>query len=149
MNTTDSNTPNSGARGLDNTLAVPSQPAYVHLPTSLPQLAQGQTLAEGRYQVLGLIGQGGMGAVYSVEQTYLKKKFALKILLPLSGGSTGMVVRRFQKEAQAASKLDHPNLVQAVDFGLIGEDQPFLVMDFVQGDTLAKYLASSTRGRLT
>jgi serine/threonine-protein kinase len=97
----------------------------------------GQVLAE-RYKILAAVGQGAMGSVYKVEQIFLRKIFALKTLNSIA--ASDLVVRRFQKEAQAASRLDHPNLVRAVDFGLIEGSQPFFVMEFVKGVTLDRYL---------
>jgi serine/threonine protein kinase len=105
-------------------------------------LRPGEIVA-GRYRVLAIIGTGGMGTVYRVEQLFLKKEFALKTLH--STNTTDLKVRRFQKEAQLASRLDHENLVRALDFGLIDNSQPFLIMDLVEGLTLAKYLESNGR----
>ncbi len=102
-------------------------------------------IIDGRYQVISVIGSGGHGSVYRVHQILLKKDFALKTLNPVSMSEVTML--RLRKEAQAASRLDHPNLVQAVDFGMIDSMQPFLVMDLVEGPTLAEYLKA--HGRLT
>jgi len=105
-------------------------------------LRPGEIVA-GRYKVISTIGTGGMGTVYRVEQLYLKKQFALKTLH--STNATDLKIRRFQKEAQLASRLDHENLVRALDFGLIDGMQPFLIMDLVEGLTLAKYLEMNGR----
>ena len=109
------------------------------------ELAIGELVGEGRYKVLAFIGRGAVGSVYKVEQVLLKKSFALKTLGP-SAASDNMI-RRFQKEAQAAGRLDHPNLVRAVDFGLLDGSRPFIVMDFVEGKTLGQYLKQ--RGTLS
>jgi serine/threonine protein kinase len=101
------------------------------------RLKDGQLAAE-RYRVLSFVGQGAMGSVYKVEQVFLKKVFALKTLN--SGAASDLVVRRFQKEARAASRLEHQNLVRAVDFGVIEGRHPFFVMEFVNGITLDRYL---------
>jgi serine/threonine protein kinase len=98
------------------------------------ELAENQVI-EGRYRVIGLLGEGGMGAVYKVEQMFLKKEQALKTLS--AGRMSDVAWRRFQKEATAASLLDHPGLIKVQDFGLIGDTQPFFVMDLAQGETLA------------
>jgi len=90
------------------------------------------------YKILRPVGHGAMGRVYEVEQIYLHRRFALKTLHPIA--QSDISLRRFQQEAQAASRLDHPNLVRAVDFGMIDETQPFLVMDFFEGLTLSDYL---------
>jgi serine/threonine-protein kinase len=91
-----------------------------------------------RYRVLDLIGSGGMGSVYRVEQVFLHKQLALKTLNPSSHNELSWP--RFQKEARAASLFDHPNLIKVHDFGLINSNQPFFVMDFFDGETLSKRL---------
>jgi len=108
------------------------------------QLSIGEMIA-GRYKIISLIGQGAMGSVYAVEQVFLQKRFALKTLNPIA--ATDVVLRRFHNEAQTTSRLDHPNLVQSIDFGLIDNNQPFLVMDYVEGQTLSHFLRE--RGKLS
>jgi serine/threonine-protein kinase len=105
------------------------------------EFVPGDYMADGRYQIVSLIGRGAMGCVYEVEQVYLKKHYALKTLLPIEASDS--VQKRFQKEALAASRLDHPNLVHAVDFGVIDKTQPYLVMDLVRGTTLAEYIRAN------
>jgi serine/threonine protein kinase len=99
---------------------------------------QSDQLIEERYRVISLLGEGGMGSVYKVEQVFLKKVYALKTLAP--SGITANNWRRFQKEAKAAALLDHPALIKVQDFGLINGEQPFFVMDFVDGETLSTIL---------
>ncbi|MDB4964492.1 MAG: serine/threonine protein kinase with repeat [Myxococcales bacterium] len=94
----------------------------------------GRTIAE-RYRVLAPIGRGGMGAVYRVEHLMLKKELALKFLHP-ELGRLDEVARRFEREAEAAARLDHPNIVQVTDFGRTAEGMLFLVMELLQGDSL-------------
>ncbi|CAN5207534.1 hypothetical protein BH10CYA1_BH10CYA1_59250 [soil metagenome] len=106
-------------------------------PNLAAQLETGTIVAE-RYKVEFLIGSGAMGSVYAVEQMFLQKRCALKVLKSLL--ATDVNVRRFQNEAKAASKLDHPNLVRCVDFGMIDGTVPFLVMDYVDGETLSDVL---------
>jgi serine/threonine protein kinase len=100
-------------------------------------------MIDARYQVIGVIGRGGFGCVYKVVQVLLRKEFALKTLNPVNVSET--TILRLRKEAQAASRLEHPNLVQAMDFGMIDGVQPFLVMDLVEGPTLAEYLKENGR----
>lgn len=96
----------------------------------------GQVISD-RYKVVSVIGHGGMGAVYKVEQIFLRRMFALKTLH--GQAFTEVAMRRFHKEAQAASKLNHPNLVKAHDFGVLENHQPFFVMDLVEGQNLSQY----------
>jgi serine/threonine protein kinase len=104
-------------------------------------LAPGDVVAEGRYRIVSLLGHGAMGCVYEVEHTFMRRRCAMKTLLP--GRISDVVIKRFQKEAQAASRLDHPNLVRASDYGMLNGTQPYLVMDLVLGKTLAEYMKES------
>ena len=101
---------------------------------------QGQVLG-GKYKVISLLGQGGMGTVYLVQQVFLNKYLALKTLNKVS--VTDITLQRFQLEAKAASSLRHPNLVEVHDFGLLDDGQPYLVMDFIQGFSLSDLLKKS------
>ncbi len=96
------------------------------------------TVIGDRYQIVSLIGSGGMGTVYRVSQILLGKDFALKVLDLHSRNDVSE--RRFRQEARTASQLQHPNLVEVHDFGVLGDEQPYLVMDLVEGETLAEVL---------
>ncbi|PZM81183.1 MAG: hypothetical protein DKT66_18335 [Candidatus Melainabacteria bacterium] len=101
-----------------------------------PILQTGEIIAD-RYKVVQLLGHGGMGSVYKVEQIYAHQLFALKTL---SGQNyPDVAIRRFQKEAQAAMKLNHTNLVRAHDFGILPTHQPFYIMDLIEGENLSEY----------
>ena len=97
-----------------------------------------------RYRLLGRIGEGGMGAVYRAEHTLMKKMVALKLL----HGELGQVdeaVRRFEREAQSASRLNHPNIIAVTDFGRAATGEFFLVMEYVPGQSLADALEQARR----
>ncbi len=104
----------------------------------------GQVL-EGKYEILSLLGRGGMGAVYRVRHMLLNVELALKTLDTQRIGDS-VSARRFQTEAKAAFSLTHPNLVKVHDSGVFEDGQPFLVMDLVQGKTLQTLIKE--RGRL-
>src|SRR5262249_6761791 len=87
-----------------------------------------------KYQVLELIGVGGMGSVFRVRHVIFGKDFALKCL---NRQQEEAAWRRFQIEARAAQKLDHPNFVRVYEFGLLPSGRPYFVMDLVQGLSLA------------
>jgi Serine/threonine protein kinase len=93
----------------------------------------------GRYEVLDLLGAGGMGEVYRARDTSLSREVALKIL---TGEATrdSARFRRFQTEAQASAALSHPNIVPIYD---VGEEEgtPYIVSELVEGTTLAAALA--------
>ena len=137
---------NSNEAGENESLSESDETLVIGPPAaSQEKLKADQFLADGRYKVLSYVGQGAMATVYKVEQVALRKQFALKLLSPYNEDDPR--IRRFQKEAQAASQLEHPNLVRAIDFGMAEGNRPFLVMDFVAGKTLAQFLEE--RGRLT
>lgn len=100
----------------------------------------------GNYQILQQLGAGGMGEVYLAEDTRLKRKVALK-LLPAAFTQDKDRVRRFEQEAQAASALNHPNILTIYDFGQIEPGQRggglyYLTTEYVEGQTLRQLLQS-------
>ena len=111
--------------------------------TQQPSIKEGDLLG-GRYRVISLLGSGGMGLVYRVEQVFVGQELALKILKK-SFSTNSKVVRRFQQEAKTAFSLKHPSLVQVHDFGLLEDHTPFFVMDLVSGETLADRLKAGGR----
>ncbi len=88
-----------------------------------------------RYKVIKLLGRGGMGSVYEVEHIHLHARYALKFLN--KNQTNDAAWRRFEIEARATNKLEHPNLIKVHDFGLLPDGQPFFIMDIVKGETLA------------
>ena len=93
----------------------------------------GQTQIGG-YQILDKIGKGGMGTVYKAQDPTTGRIVAVKVV----GGEVAAdpVLRmRFAQECQVARKLDHPNAVQVLDFGLDGT-KPYLVMEYIDGESL-------------
>jgi serine/threonine protein kinase len=88
----------------------------------------------GRYEILSPIGAGGMGEVYLAEDTRLHRKVALKIL-PENIAADKERLLRFEREAQAASALNHPNIITIHEIGEI-EDQLFIATEFIEGETL-------------
>lgn len=95
----------------------------------------GQTIAD-RYRIDALIGVGGMAAVFRAHHLGLKRDVAVKILHPtLSANSE--VSARFDREAESASRLDHPNIVQVTDFGSTEAGMKFMVMQLLEGGELA------------
>jgi eukaryotic-like serine/threonine-protein kinase len=92
-----------------------------------------------RYRILGLIGTGGMGVVYSGEDTLLGRTVALKFLPPTLTPNPGAKMR-FLNEARAASALDHPNICTIYEVGETAEGQLFLAMAYYEGETLKQRL---------
>lgn len=91
-----------------------------------------------RFTVIDKIGSGGMGRVYKVLDSRLDKMVAIKVLLQDS--FTNEQWLRFQREAKTTSKLNHPSIVKVLDFGQTDSNQPFLIMEYIQGTSLDVYL---------
>src|SRR5213083_2111172 len=94
----------------------------------------------GHYQVLSLLGAGGMGEVYLAEDARLKRKVALK-LLPAGLTANQDRLRRFEQEAQAASALNHPNIITIYEIGQV-DGLNFIVTEFIEGETLRQRMAT-------
>ena len=99
-----------------------------------PAVSVGQRI--GPYEILGKIGEGGMGAVYRVRHERLGKVFALK-LLPAGRPRNPDRTMRFEREIKAAGRLEHPHIVRATDAGE-HEGSPYLAMELVEGSDLAR-----------
>ena len=115
---------------------------------ALPEEAPGATLAAGtclgKYQVVRLIGEGGMGAVYEAVHLAIGKKVALKVMSPALAENLDARAR-FLREAQLTSRVRHPHAVDVTDVGSEA-GHTFLVMELLEGEDLASFL--EWRGRL-
>ncbi|MCA9805335.1 MAG: serine/threonine protein kinase [Cyanobacteria bacterium HKST-UBA02] len=91
-----------------------------------------------RYVVLDRLGEGGMGRVYRALDPLIDRQVAIKVLR--FEDPSGELVKRLQQEARTAGRLDHPGIVKVLDFGLVDGHEPFLVMEYVDGETLESLL---------
>jgi serine/threonine-protein kinase len=112
-----------------------SQPGAVD-PTDEPPVPE---IVADRYRVVGPAGSGGFGVVYEAVDQRLQKTVALK-LLSARHARDQVLVERFRAEALAAGRLDHPNIVGVTDFDILEDGRPFLVMDFVEGESFDEVL---------
>jgi len=111
----------------DSDIAAESAPVIEGLGTQI-----------GRYELLELIGEGGMGLVYLAEQTEpVKRKVALKIVK--LGMDTKQVIVRFEAERQTLALLEHPNIARVLDAGATETGRPYFVMEYVEGRSITKY----------
>ena len=97
------------------------------------------TRVDGRYQVLAVLGRGGMGVVYDAVHEQLGRPVALKVLGPGVAGDP-VAVQRFLREARTASQLTHGNIVDVSDLGTLPDGRPYLVMPKLQGVDLCTLL---------
>lgn len=97
------------------------------------------TVFDGKYEILALLGQGGMSAVFKAKNLLMNKIVAIKILLG-NRNLNEQALLRFQQEARAASQLDHPNIVKVHDFSVSIDHTPYMVMDFLEGKSIAEVI---------
>jgi eukaryotic-like serine/threonine-protein kinase len=103
---------------------------------------EGRVLA-GRFRLTQMLGQGGMGSVWRAQHLELGSDIAVKLMDPsLASNPEGLA--RFRREAQAAASLKSPNVVQVFDYGVDG-DTPYIAMEMLQGESLAKRIERSRR----
>jgi formylglycine-generating enzyme required for sulfatase activity len=102
----------------------------------------GEPILDGRYELEKRLGQGGMGVVYKARHIFLKTQHAIKIILPDLVGNDPNLVTRFRQEALACAAIRHQNIIAVTDFGVVRGTMPFLVMEFVQGESLQDIMAN-------
>jgi serine/threonine protein kinase len=130
---------------------------YSHPPSSPPPpisvapksggtIAQSQRsligqLIDGKYLVRGVLGEGGMGTVFEAENRALRRSVAVKVLHPAQARKK-VAVKRFHQEARAAGAIGHPNICEVYDLGTLEDGSPYLVMECLQGETLAERISA-------
>jgi serine/threonine-protein kinase len=124
------------ADGRAGTMAQGSQPGGAGGPSA--GLRPGIVVAE-TYEITRLLGQGGMGAVWEAKHLRLPgKRVVIKVLL--FGATDATVLARFRREAEIGSRLGHPNIVQVIDFNTLPDGTPYIVLELLQGESLASRL---------
>ncbi len=123
---------------------------YTHCPNTGKALNAGRAMI-GRviadcYHIVGLLGEGGMGAVYVADHLRIGRKVAIKRLHPELAADQ-KAVQRFQREARAAAATGHEHIVEIIDLGYTDDGAPYLVMEYLRGVTLAQLL--KLEGRLS
>src|ERR1043165_812136 len=112
------------------------------VPSSAPSADLPHFTGHPKYRILKKLGEGGMGTVYLAEHVRMQRSVALKVMRPSLLRNT-LAVDRFHQEVRAASQLSHPHIVTAYDADEAGSGPDlvhFLVMEFVEGETLAAYV---------
>ncbi len=147
--------------GRDSDIATAPRPARVPAPPRLPaDVAHAPTLAGspnlprknigdrvGRYLVLGTLGIGGMGVVFTAYDPQLDRKVALKLLRAAVGTGPGAkeARTRLRREAQAIARLSHPHVVAVYDVGTTDDGDVYIAMEFVEGQNLTAWLRAWVR----
>lgn len=107
-------------------------------PRAEPVPLESGLLLDGRYRLLGPIGEGGMGTVYRADQLQpVKRTVAVKLIKP--GMDSKAVLARFEAERQALALMDHPHIAKVFDAGVAPDGRPFFVMELVEGVSLTEY----------
>jgi len=99
----------------------------------------GPRLIADKYRLERLLGRGGMGAVYAAVHVELDRPTAIKLLLP-DFLWDAQALERFRREARAAARLNHPNIVDTYDYGVLPSGEAYIVMELVEGQTLREYM---------
>jgi hypothetical protein len=119
-------------------------------PAGRPGAADLGTVLDGRYKLVELLGEGGMGLVYMAQQVEpVRRLVAVKLIK--AGMDTRQVLARFEAERQALALMDHPNIARVLDAGATDSGRPFFVMELVKGVPITRYCDEhhlSTRERL-
>lgn len=132
---------NCGTTSTVTRLVANSNPATLHGAEDLSQLSA-PTCIDNRFEIIRQLGSGGMGAVYLVNDRILKKPFALKMLREdLHKAGDVSLDKRFEMEAKAALEMTHVNVVGAYCQGRHQSGAPYLVMDYIEGQSLADVLS--------
>jgi len=100
------------------------------------------TVVGGRYEIMRLIGKGGMGSIYEVRNTRLGRSFALKILTG-DGAHDPELLARFRREADVIARIKHPNIVEVIDWETLADGSPAMVMEYLHGEDLGKRINAS------
>jgi endoglucanase len=96
-------------------------------------------LVGGKYKIVRLLARGGMGVVYEAQHTVVRRRFAIKFLRRDLADRRD-ILNRFQREAEAAGALENENVTAAVDFGITDDGTPYIVMEYLVGESLAALL---------
>jgi eukaryotic-like serine/threonine-protein kinase len=118
--------------------------AGVTRPGRRPRASSSVTPALGRYVIDQILGMGGMGVVYAAHDPDLDRRVAIKLLRPDSRIDAGALRTRLSREAQAMARLSHPNVINVFEIGAHA-DQIFIVMELIDGTTLAQWLRAQPR----
>src|SRR4051812_36972125 len=119
--------------------------SFSEIRSGFHMLSTGEII-DGKYRTIRLIGEGGMGAVYEAENVRIHRKVAIKVL-HAGVAETAEAVQRFEREAQAAGRIGSEHIVEVLDMGNLPSGDRYMVMEFMDGDSLSGRIKS--KGRLS
>src|SRR5262249_44938560 len=119
--------------------------AFAPVPDEAADLAPG-TMG-GDYEIVGKLGEGGMGTVYSARHPLIDKRAAIKVIRPALSASAD-AVERFIREARAANQIGHPNIVDVFLFGRLLDGRQYYAMELLQGQSLGQRIRDRKSTRL-
>src|SRR3954469_7827598 len=93
-------------------------------------------VVDGKYRIEQLVGRGGMGSVYAATHLVIGRRVALKVL-HVDAGADMDIVRRFEREAQAAARIGNDHILDVIDFGSLPDGSRYMVCEFLDGETLS------------
>ena len=105
---------------------------------------QPEDTIDGKYRIVGLLGEGGMGAVYEGENTRIHRRVAIKVLHTAVAAKAD-VVQRFEREAQAAGRIGSEHIVEVLDLGTAPDGARYMVMEFLEGESLGERIRRKQR----
>src|SRR5919108_458767 len=133
-----------GAAGCHHRTPPPAAPAtpppgvpMSEQPQSKPQTAKELTGRIGRYEIVRPLGKGAMGVVYLAHDPLLERDVALKVMVAQIADDPELS-KRFEREAKAVAKMTHPNVVTVYDLGYHEDGSPYIAMELLKGQDLAK-----------
>src|SRR6188474_131214 len=107
-------------------------------------MAEPGDILDGKYRIVRMIGEGGMGAVFEGENTAIHRRVAIKILHPGASGNADAVMR-FEREAQAAGRIGSDHILEVLDLGRLPNGERYMVMEFLDGEPLSKRIRAFGR----
>lgn len=93
-------------------------------------------VVDGKYRIVRLIGEGGMGSVYEGENRLIRRRVAIKVMLATAAKDADLL-RRFEREAQAAGEIGNDHILEIIDVGVLADGDRYMVMEYLDGETLA------------
>jgi eukaryotic-like serine/threonine-protein kinase len=111
---------------------------------NVPDASRVGELVGGKYRIVRLLASGGMGVVYEAHHTVVRRRFAIKFLRR-DLAERREILTRFQREAEAAGALENENVTAAVDFGIAEDGTPYILMEYLVGESLAALLEREGR----